>query len=107
VGEDQPGAGVGPREAEDRVAEPRDPAPGVEQDGRAVLRRERHDLLDDRVGQPERVRARVQLEADRAGVEAAAGLGEGAGGVRVQPREREEAAVRRRRRRTARSFAGG
>ena len=71
VGEDQPRAGVAPREVGGLLAQPREPAAGVEEHRRAVLVGERDDALDDRVRKVERVAARMQLEADRAGFEAA------------------------------------
>ena len=89
------------------VRRPPPPAAGSRaRRGRAPARarsaHERDDLLDHRVRQAEGVRARVELDPARAGVEAAARLVQRVGRVRVDPGERLEPAAGRRARRRGR-----
>ena len=95
VGQDEPRARVAPREVDHRLAEVRDPAPSVEEHRRAAFVSKRHDLLDDRVRQAEGVRARVELEAARPRLQAAARLGDRVRGVRSDAREGHEAPLGR------------
>src|SRR4051812_27802021 len=95
VGEDQPRAGVGAREVGHALPQPGKAATGVEQHRRAVLVGERHQPLDDRMRQVERVAARMELEPDGAGRERLLGRPHGLLPiVRVDPGQRDQAAVR-------------
>ena len=73
-------------------------AAGVDQDRHAPLVRDRDDLAHARLGHRELLGARVQLDADRARVQAAARLGRRMV-ARVEPAERHQPAVRGGRRR--------
>ena len=78
------------------LAEPlgdrRQPAPAVDEDRHAPLRREREHRLQPLVGEEKALRPRMELDAARAAVEAALGLLDGALGE-VEADERDEPAA--------------
>ena len=96
VGEDEPRLAVLGRQPRDLLAERRDPAPRVEEHRQPPLGGEGDEVLDDRMRQPEVVRARVQLDPVRACVDAPPRLGERLVGVGVDPAERHQPPARRR-----------
>jgi hypothetical protein len=63
VGQDQPGARELAAEAHRVAAERGDPAAGVDEHGRAALVGERHQLLHRGRGEPELLRAGMELDA--------------------------------------------
>ncbi len=76
VGEDQRRVRVALGEPDGVLPERGDPAAGVDQHRQAALVRERDELADDRLVHPELLRARVQLDPGRAGVERPPRLGD-------------------------------
>ena len=95
MGEDQLGARELAAEAHGVLAERRDAAPRVDQHRHAALVRERDEVAHGGLGEVEALRARVQLDAARAGVQAAGGLGHRAV-ARVDAAEGDEPPVGRR-----------
>ena len=73
-----------------------DAAAGVDQDRALALVRRGHEVAHRRLGERELLGARVQLDAGRAGVEAAPRLRDRAGVLRLDAAQRAQRAVRRR-----------
>ncbi len=96
MGEDQAGVGIGVGEPDRVAAERRYAAAGVDEDRHAALGGEGEQRLDAGDAEREALGARVQLDADGAGVEAALRLGARVVpiGDGVDPAEGPEAAAR-------------
>jgi hypothetical protein len=92
VGQDQPRIRVARRQVGRVASERRDAAAGVDDDRQPALGRQLEDRRGLGVGQPERLRARVQLDPARTRCKGTLGLRDGIG-ARIDAAERHEPAT--------------